>query len=501
MSIVELCNLQNKPHLILPNFELSKKIKPDETYVLNRQNINKLKLINEHNSILSQPGKDGFGRKILRLSHSIPTFTNDTNIDFSRNYIKSIPNKILPRNTISLNISHNIMFTLDNINENLPNLRELNCSHNGIKKLPSLPNNLTNLKSNNNNLQSLPELPNTLQKLVINDNNIKNIPNSILQCNQLNDLNYENNTNITVSEEILDFIEQIFERRRVIEERNELMNNNIVNNNIVYKKIKRTVVDNSQNVHDSKIRQEVSDAIIKLIKNDKCNISPEFALKEFGEVIGYTEEDIDIQHYDCFGKEKKNNKKVSDIKWSVDYSKDPEEDYNFIKKLYNISHSCSISKITIKKLFTYFWNRVRDSDNKDEILKTFITEDIPEMKIVCFVGRISRIINCLSGYFDDINVGISIKQQIDMKINLTLKKFDRYKNETLKFNILCYYHLIELLQEIKIENEIIQKWVYPFIEEIEENIDNPHSNFIIKNLPEDIRNKFTSDLENGIFET
>ena len=78
------------------------------------------------------------------------------------------------------------------------------------------------------------------------------------------------------------------------------------------------------------------------------------------------------------------------------------------------------------------------------------------MKIVYFVGRISRIINYLSGYFDDINVGISIKQQIEMKINLTLKKFDRYKNETLKFNILCYYHLIELLQEIEIENELIQ---------------------------------------------
>lgn len=496
MSIVELCNLQNKPHLILPNFELSKKIQPDETYVLNRQNVNKLKLINEHNSILSQPGKDGFGRKILRLSYSIPTFENDTNIDFSRNYIKSIPNKILPRNTISLNISHNIIFTLDNLNQNLPNLHLLNCSHNAIKELPSLPNNLTNLKSNNNNLQSLPELPNTLRKLVINDNNIKNIPNSILQCNQLNELNYENNPNITVSEEILDFIEQVFERRRVIEERNT-----IINNNNVIKKIERTVVDNSQNVHDNKIRQEVSDAIIKLIKNDECKISPEFAIKEFGDVIGYTEEYYDNQLYNCFGKKKKNNKKVSDIKWTVDYSKDPEEDYNFIKKLYNISHSCSISKITVKKLFTYFWNRVRDSDNKNEILKTFITEDIPEMKIVCFVGRISRIINCLSGYFDDINVGISIKQQIEMKINITLKKFDRYKNQKLKFNILCYYHLIELLQEIKIENEIIQKWVYPFIEEIEENIDNPHSNFIIKNLPEDIRNKFTLDLKNGIFDT
>lgn len=495
MSIVELCNLQNKPHLILPNFELSKKIQPDETYVLNKQNVNKLKLINEHNSILSQPGKDGFGRKILRLSYSIPTFENDTNIDFSRNYIKSIPNNILPKNTISLNISHNIMFKLDCLIENLPNLHKLNCSHNGIKELPPLPNNLTDLKTNNNNLQSLPQLPNTLKKLIIHDNNIKNIPNSILQCNQLNDLNYENNPNITVSEEILNFIEQIFERRRVIEERNALMNNNIVNN-----KIKRTIVDNSQNVHDSKIRQEVTDAIIKLIKNDKCNISPEFALKEFGEVIGYIEED-NIQYYDCFRKKKNNNHKVSDIKWTVDYSKNPEEDYNFIKKLYNISHSCSISKITIKKLFTYFWNRVRDSNNKNEILKTFITEDIPEMKIVCFVGRISRIINCLSGYFDDINVGISIKQQIDMKINLTLKKFNRYKNETLKFNILCYYHLIELLQEINIENEIIQKWVYPFIEEIEENIDNPHSNFIIKNLPEDIRNKFTQDLQNGIFET
>lgn len=503
MSIIELCDLTNSNHLIYPNFKLSKIMKPNETYPLTRQNVHRLKEINEHNAILSQPGRDGFGRKINRLTYSLP---NVNDIDFSRNYIKSIPKGFLPNNTRKLNISHNILFNIDGIIQNTNELRSLNCSHNAIKSIPPLPRNLENLKSNNCNLQSIPELPNTLQTLIINDNNIDRIPNSILQCNNLNDLNYENNPNIQVSEEILEFIQNIFERIRERRERNQLINE--VRQGL--DNTKRTVANDSQNVHDVKVRVEVANAIKKLMQ-DKCEISEYDALKQFGKVIGadVEQEVFDNNKKSCFGTKKKNNNnlhKVNDIQefdvnnWSVNFSNNPNEDYEYLKKVYSYPTKCSISEATFPILFKYFWNRLVQSKNREDILKVFIKEDIPEMKIVCFVGRISRVINCLSGFFDDISVGISLKQQIELKYNIVAKKYKSFIEEPLKYSILCYYHFKDLLDELNLEDEIKENWLYPFIETIEEEMQtNENKDIILMNIDPKIRNKFNEDYSNEIF--
>lgn len=505
MSIIELCDLTNSNHLIYPNFQLSKKMKPNETFTLTRENVYRLKEINEHNAILSQPGRDGFGRKINRLTYSLP---NVNNIDFSRNYIKSIPKGFLPNQTRKLNISHNILFNIDGIIENTNQLRNFNCSHNAIKVIPHLPQHLENLKSNDCNLQLIPELPNTLQSLIINNNNIDRIPNSILQCNNLSELNYENNPNIQVSEEILEFIQNVFERIRERRERNEALNE--IRNNFGVKP--RTVTDDSQNVHDVKVREEVAEAIKKLMK-DKCDITENEALKQFGKVIGadLEVEEENLDDTSCFGT-KKNNKldmhKVHDIEhfnvnnWSVNFSNNPNEDYQFLKKVYSYPSKCSISKATFPILFKFFWNRLVQSENRDDILKVFLKEDIPEMKIVCFVGRISRVINCLSGFFDDISIGISLKQQIQLKYNIVAKKYNSFIGEPLKYSILCYYHFKDLLDELKLDDELKNNWLHPFIETIEEEMEtNINKDIILMNIDTKIRDKFNQDYFNEIFVT
>jgi hypothetical protein len=474
-SIVELCSMTEFGGF--SNFGLSKRQKPTDKYILTRETIHRLKEINEHNAILSKPGRDKNLITILRLSYNVP---NVQTLDFSRNYISSIPFKILPTNLRTLNIAHNIMFKMDNMRENIPNLQELNCSHNGFSQLHPFTNTFRRLKANDCNLVTLPNLPNTLTHLIVHNNRLQNLPANLIQCNRLNELNYEGNPNINVTEEQLAFIEEIFERRRAAEEALAVEG---VGNGGVTKKI---VYGDSQNVHDVKIRDEVSDVIKKLMK-DKCDFDEAFALREFGEVIGAISSWTNIFQ----GK-----------KWRNNDSSDPRKDYQFIEKLYNISGKDSKTGATFPIIFKHFWNRVRSSEHRDEILRIFITEDIPEMKIVCFVGRISRITNCLSGFFPDIRVGISLKQQIDAKYNIVSARFNEFKHTyPMKYNIMCYYTFKDLLKEIKVKKEVQETWLYPFVEELEEIFEKEQPNYIKLGLPKDIEKKCREDLKNDVFST
>ena len=276
MSIVELCSLAGLEHFA--NFELSKNSKPTEKYELTRETVHRLKEKNEFNCILSKPGRDGRGRQRLRLSYNVPV-TRELN--FSRNYISSIPFKILSPQLLKLNISHNIMFKMEGLMPKLPNLEVLNCSHNAIHEIPSLTPVLRILTTNDCRLSVISDLPNTLVKLLVHNNRLTELPGNLIQCNRLNELNYEGNPDINITEEQLEFIEAIFERRRQAEEATRAQQ--AVQNGAFGGK--RVVYADSQNVHDIKIRDEVAEVIKKLMK-DECEITEESALKEFGEVIG-----------------------------------------------------------------------------------------------------------------------------------------------------------------------------------------------------------------------
>ena len=141
------------------------------------------------------------------------------------------------------------------------------------------------------------------------------------------------------------------------------------------------------------------------------------------------------------------------------------------------------------------------SKDKEDILDIFIKEAIPEMRIVCFVGRVSRIINSLSGFFPDIEIKITEKQQIQAKHNIVIKKFGGIKFFPMKYNIMCYYTFKELLEEIEIEKNTIDKWLYHYIEELEEIFEENEPDYEKLKLSIDIMNKFKEDYNNNIFIT
>jgi len=79
-----------------------------------------------------------------------------------------------------------------------------------------------------------------------------------------------------------------------------------------------------------------------------------------------------------------------------------------------------------------------------------------------------------------LGVGVSLVQQIEAKHNIVSAKFAGLKGFPMKYNIMCYYTFKELLEEIEVEKEILDKWLYPYVEELEEIFENEKLDY--KNL-------------------
>ncbi len=75
--------------------------------------------------------------------------------------------------------------------------------------------------------------------------------------------------------------------------------------------------------------------------------------------------------------------------------------------------------ITYSDLLVYVWSRITFSANKDEILQV-LNQEISDGLCMCFTGRLTRLLNTLVGFYDDIELQISDSEQIT-NIIMTLK--------------------------------------------------------------------------------
>ena len=78
----------------------------------------------------------------------------------------------------------------------------------------------------------------------------------------------------------------------------------------------------------------------------------------------------------------------------------------------------TVLNITFSEMLGVVWNRILSLDSRDEIKKTLNTE-ILDAECMCFTGRISRLVNCLTGYDELVVVEIDDKEQIGMIIEIT----------------------------------------------------------------------------------
>ena len=279
----------------------------------------------------------------------------------AENYIKTIPPAIGEMTGLrTLHISENrIWKCLPAELGNLVNLKILNLENNCIAELPSTIGNLVKLKELHLNYNQIVAIPasigrcTALRHIKVSHNLLRTIPVEIIQCANLNYIERSDN-----ELELHPAIQRFLDNRR-----------NINMHGGLYR--------DSQNVHTSSIQESIKNSIFNLL-NDPYSATKEAVIQEV----------INCPHI-------KNKEAI------IEYINDDKETH------------CTLY-CTFFDAFMKVWGRITecvDEGVRSELFKR-LNEELADGECKCFTGRLSRIVNVLNGFFDDIQVRISSNEQI-----------------------------------------------------------------------------------------
>jgi Leucine-rich repeat (LRR) protein len=252
----------------------------------------------------------------------------------------------------------------------LTQLTLLLLSTNNLTKLPVEIGHLIQLTSlylYNNNLIKLPVEIGQLTQLTIlelNSNKLTHLPVEIGQLTQLTKLNLSDNP---IENLLNPIIQRVIHR---IENRANRPNGN-------------TIYTDTQNVHSSSIQQSIRDSINKLM--NAFIVDYPLTYLDWSELNQKTKEII-TEYMDC----------------------------NDIHSMLNI---------TFKELFIAVVIEMDklSPDLQVEIQKR-LNEEMIDSECKCFTGRISRLVNCLSGYSNKVVIQISENEEINNIISVIMNK-------------------------------------------------------------------------------
>jgi len=335
---------------------------------------------------------------------SLPENMNFPNLKYfycSNNNLVSLPDNMNFPNLETFYCHNNLLETLPG-NMNFPNLKTFSCNNNLLESLPenlNLPN-LQNFDCSHNKLISLPEnmdLPG-LRYFYCNNNKLKSLPLCIMNFHNLRNIYYTNNEIDNIPIQLLRFINRL--------KQTDIKKLNVYNDN--------------QNIHNSSIQLSVKDSINNLT----------------------TRKDISQYNKDLLIKRIISDDTLNCKEQLIDYINDD-----------NIH---SLLLLTFGEVLWYLLETVEkdfDLEVQKEI-KNILNTDMSDALCKCFTGRISRVINCLSGFSDLVNIQIKDESQIGNVIVLIKEKLlGDYSVEEHRRLV-----RIELLER-GYEKEVIEEWV------------------------------------------
>ena len=375
---------------------------------------NKITEIKNIDNLVNLEKLDLSNNKITEIKN-IDTMVNLHCLDLSNNMITEIKNIDYMVNLRDLDLYNNMITEIKNI-DTMVNLRDLDLSYNKITEIKNIDNlvNLRKLMLHNNmiteiknidtmvNLQNLclynnmiTEIKNidtmvNLQKLDLRKNNITEIPLTIL--NNINLILFTYDENIIVNPIITRFL-----NRHTIKSR------------------KIAVYNDNQNVHNSDITKSISQSIYAILNTP----------------------------------EKNNELYMNDIVDDLILTSQTKEslvEYNN----YNDVHS--ILSVTFAEVLQSVWCVIQKHKDSVEIKKILNTE-MSDSLDKCFTGRLSRLINTLSGFDDRVCIKISDNDGIGNIIIMIIAK-NKDMNSTEQKEI-CK---LELLSR-GYEQNIIDEWI------------------------------------------
>ena len=97
--------------------------------------------------------------------------------------------------------------------------------------------------------------------------------------------------------------------------------------------------------------------------------------------------------------------------------------------------------ITYQQLFSYVWQRIQSSEHRAELIKV-LEQQIIESGGRCLIGRMTRLLSVLVGFYDDIHIAISTSAQIHAAIKVTERSIRPYNAQT--HRTLVAAHLTDL---------------------------------------------------------
>ena len=318
----------------------------------------------------------------------IPIIGDDvTELYLCNNQITKIEN--LPNSLQILNLQYNQITKI----ENLPSsIQTLYLSDNQITKIENLPNSLQSLCLNGNQITKIENLPNSLQSLCLGGNQIAELPLLLLELIHLNNHVFSNNQ--------IKFLHPLVDRWLL---RNR--NRNLNNINKVY--------SDKQNIHNSNIQKSFRNSLENLLKDKDIltlNICKEKILE-------------------CDELEEQVKREL------LNYCDDKTE------------HSVYLVKFD--EVFKYVISRIVGHSDSTEIFK-ILNEEIKDTICKCFTGRMTRLVNVLNGFYDDITIQIGSNEQIS---NIIIMLKEKYEGDELIKQVRLE------MEEREYDNETIEEWL------------------------------------------
>ena len=259
-------------------------------------------------------------------------------------------------------------------------IKELNLYNNNLTHLPveiGLLTQLTNLYLSYNNLTQLPVeigLLTQLTKLYLVRNQLTHLPVEIGQLTQLTELYLTGNP---IENLLNPIIQRVIQR---IENRANRNNGN-------------TIYTDTQNVHSSSIQRSIRNSINNLMN---------------AYIVDYP-----LTYLDC--------------------SVLTQQTKEIITEYIDCLDIHSMLNITFKELFTAVMIEMDklSPDLQLEIQKR-LNEEMQESECKCFTGRISRLVNCLSGYSNKVVIQISESEEISNIISIVMAKRGMKESDEIK---------------------------------------------------------------------
>jgi hypothetical protein len=469
-----------------------------------------LKYLNIHNNQITKLSKFNNNLTNLNLGYNriknieidnFPTVINELLINNNRLMYFSFSD-IMKNNTIEkLDVSNNFIYNDVDFISNI--IKYFNCSDNRIKNICKLPELIKYFNCSSNLISEIQYFPRTLHSINISNNNILELSKSILCCNNLKTLNYEGNTDLIVSENILEYIDELFHNVQLNQEKlfsiKTTINNDNLDNNV------NNIFNDPQNVHNQTIQKDI-DKNIKILINDELNnseLTSEIALLEFKNFIK------DKNEKDKISNNKNGNSLLSTVTsyvtsyWNND---DNKNSYNILKYLCSLQNKHVRMNVTFEEIFIKVWDRIctLDDENKNNIIE-ILNNDLPEIKQVCFTGRISGLINCLVPFFDDIEVHISDQDQIQAIYSTVTNKIQQeYKidEDHALYSFISKMLFDKMITSSGITGELYKEWMEVLNENINDLLEednlilNKYMNSLSDSLIKQLNSYYSNILNN-----